>query len=487
VAALSPARSCRSWRFRAAQLALTLAFGAAGACNGSSPPALPPGAGPTDAAALDSDRAPSPDSTPGPATAPAMSPPVVDAAPPRGSEPPPRDVDAAVLDTPIADTAPFIPGAPGPSPSEELYDPEVVPRFDIELDDAARAALALDPRSYVHGRFKYGNEMLADVGVRLKGEASLRTLDEKPPFKIKFDEYVPNQTFRGLRRMTFNNMVEDPSFVAERLSYEVFRAANLPAPRANSAQVFLNGKPCGVYANVETEDKTFLRRWFASDAGNLYEEGQKDFLPGNDLAFELETNEGKNDRSDLTAFIASIAGARDETLLADLDAQLDTAHFLRFTAMEAVVNQWDMYGYTRFYPNNFRIYRDPAQAKFVFLPWGMDMSLKDFRSMGDHIAIFEPARRYNNPRGPITGGVIFQRCLHSPACTAAYTATLRQMLAVFETLDLGQRAQHHYQQIKALVYADPRKEISNAAFEAGFATVVRIIRERPAKIRAELN
>jgi hypothetical protein len=443
--------------------------------------------GQTDAGLVDPDRPGAPE--PGSSSVPPTPSAPVDARSVMTSVPvlPDGSLDPAPVDASVEAAAPFIPGAPGPSPSDELYDPEVVPRFDIELDAAAVAALTLDPRRYVHGRFKYGSEVVADVGVRLKGEASLRTLEEKAPFKIKFDAYVPNQSFRGLRRMTFNNMVEDASFVAERLSYEVFRAAKLPAPRANSAQVFLNGQPFGVYANVETEDKTFLRRWFSSDDGNLYEEEQKDFLPGNETAFELETNEGKNDRSDMTAFITALAGAKDASLLADLDAQLDTAHFLRFTAMEAVVNQWDMYGYTRFYPNNFRIYRDPAQGKFVFLPWGMDMSLKDFRGLGDHIAIYEPARRYNDPRGPITGGLVFQRCLSSPGCTATYTATLRQMLAVFEQLDLGQRAQHHHQQIKTLVYADPRKEVSNAEFEAGFATVVRIIQERPAKIRAELH
>jgi hypothetical protein len=251
--------------------------------------------------------------------------------------------------------------------------------------------------------------------------------------------------------------------------------------------VFVNGMPFGVYANVETEDKTFLRRWFSRDDGNLYEEGQKDFLPGNEATFELETNETANDRSDLIAFIAAVTAAGDATLLADLDGQLDTAHFLRFTAMEAVVNQWDMYGYTRFYPNNFRLYRDPQAARFVFLPWGMDMSLKDFRGHGDHIPIYGVARQYNDPRGPITAGLIFQRCLGSPSCTVRYTAVVREMLAVFEQLDLATRAQRYHDQIKELVYVDPRKEVSNQSFEQGFATVLRTIRERPAKIRADLH
>jgi spore coat protein CotH len=251
--------------------------------------------------------------------------------------------------------------------------------------------------------------------------------------------------------------------------------------------VAVNGQLYGVYANVETEDKTFLRRWFASDAGNLYEEGQVDFLAGNETRFELETNEQRNDRSDLRNLISALQAARDPTLLADLERHLDTEHFLRFTAAEAVVNQWDMYGYTRFYPNNFRLYHDPASARFVFLPWGMDMSLKDFRGRGDHIGVFTPARQFNNPAGPVTGGLIFQRCLRSAACKAAYTGHLQEMLRLHESVALDRLAERYYAQIKPHVYADPRKEVSNAGFERGYATVLRIIRERPAAIGAELG
>jgi CotH kinase protein len=152
------------------------------------------------------------------------------------SEPPPQTSPASdPASDPVSD-----PGA-----SDELYDPERVPRFDLELDATARAALARNPRAYVKGNFRYGNEVVAEVGIRLKGEATLRPLTEKAPFKIKFGEYVPDQSFRGLRRMTLNNLTEDASFIAERLAYEAFRAAKLPAPRANNALVFVNGEAYG--------------------------------------------------------------------------------------------------------------------------------------------------------------------------------------------------------------------------------------------------
>jgi hypothetical protein len=368
--------------------------------------------------------------------------------------------------------------------SGELYDPQRLPRFDIDLPQASVEALGMAPDVYARGTLRYGAETLADIGVRIKGEASQRTLDEKAAFKLKFDEFVSKQSFHGLRRMTFNNMVEDPSYLAERLAFHFFRELGLPAPRCNHALVYVNGAFFGLYANIETEDKTFLRRWFDSDAGNLYEEGQVDFEPGNETAFDLETNEEKNDRSDLTALIAALGAAKPASFLSDVGTQLDTAHFLAFTAAEAAVNQWDMYAYTVFYPNNFRIYRNPSSQKFVMLPWGMDMSMKPYRDSGKpHILALELAHQYDNQGAPITAGRMFRDCLASPGCRSAYIEVVEDTATRYEQAGLEALAKGYYEQIKAQIAADPRTEYSPSQILDAYESLLKVIRERPAALR----
>jgi hypothetical protein len=336
-------------------------------------------------------------------------------------------------------------------PSAELYDPGQFPRFDLELPESSIAALNL----------------------------------------VESD-----RSWRGLRRLTLNNAFEDPSFVAERLAYELFRAAGLPAPRCNNATLYVNGTFYGVYVNVEAEDKTFLRRWFASDDGNLYEEGQQDFVPGAESAFNLETNETANDRSDLRTLIAEIQAATDPaTFLDDIGAHLDTAQFLKFTAAEAAVNQWDMYAYTVFYVNNLRIYADPSTNKFVFIPWGMDLSMKPFRdSRKPYIELFGLARQGDRDGAPITAGLLFQRCLKSPTCKAEYAQAVMEIIRVYDELKLEARANAYYAQIKDRVLEDRRKNVccsggtlSSAQFEAGFQSVLTTIRGRIAALRADLE
>jgi hypothetical protein len=256
-------------------------------------------------------------------------------------------------------------------------------------------------------------------------------------------------------------------------------------PWANSAVLYVNGQYYGLYVNVESIDKAFLRRWFASDAGNLYEEGQQDFLPGKETTFELETNEMANDRSDLRALIAALGAARPDTLLADLAPALDVEHFLKFTAVEGLVNQWDMYGYTRFYPNNFHLYSDP-QRKFVFLPWGLDMTWKPFHDGAPHLPMLGIGHRANDARQVVTAGVVFQRCLASVPCRTRYLAIVREMVTLMEGAKLDAQAAAYREQVRPHQRMDQRKFHSDAQCEASYQTVVRTIRDRPARVRQDL-
>lgn len=45
----------------------------------------------------------------------------------------------------------------------------------------------------------------------------------------------------------------------------------------------------------------------------------------------------------------------------------------------------------------------------------------------------------------------------------------------------------YYDQVKAQVMADPRKEVTMQAFETAYQSMLKTIRERPAAIRADLG
>lgn len=364
-------------------------------------------------------------------------------------------------------------GPGGPDPSEELYAQDRVPRFDIELSADSRAALESDGTQYVPCTFRYGDETLENVGIRIKGEANRVPFDQKAAFKLKFDELVPDQRFRGLTRMTLNGGREDPSFIAERLVYLAYREAGVAAPRANNALVYIDGEFRGVYVNVETEDKTFLARWFGSNAGNLYEEGGADWYPGNEDAFELETNETANDRSRLRALFEAADAAQPDTLEADMAALLDVDVWLHQAALEGLVSQWDGYAYTMFGPNNYRIYDDVSTGHFHVLPWGMDMALKPY---GDADTVDLSS----------ASGMLFQKCLAGTTCRARFAQIVDEELARWASGDLAGRGAAMRAQIRDAVGTDGYSGISTEDFDNWTGVVIEQITNRAATAADDL-
>mgnify|MGYP000924595820 CR=1 FL=1 len=273
----------------------------------------------------------------------------------------------------------------GPDPSEAIYEPTHLLEVDIEVAQAdwdtmrfqTRGLSALfgnclaepfpDPFTYFPGVVRIDGQVVTQVGVRKKG--FLGSLDTtKPSLKLKFDEFVVDQRFAGLKTLTLNNAKQDPSYIKQCLTYQTFAAAGVPASRCNFARVRVNGNDMGLYVNVEAITKPMLRRHFADDEGNLYEGTLSDFRDGWLGTFELKTNEMLNDRSDLAALTTALE-ATDAQLLTALDPHVDVDGFLTFWATETLVGHWD--GYTG-NANNFYAYHDPVSGRFQFLPWGVD-------------------------------------------------------------------------------------------------------------------
>jgi len=295
---------------------------------------------------------------------------------------------------------------------------------------------------------------------------------------------VDGQRLFGLKRLTLNNDVQDPSSLSQSLVYRLFRGAGTPAPRCNHALVYVNGEYYGLYSNVETEDKAFLERWFSSNDGNLYEEGGSDLVTGAAAAFELETNEARNDRSDLEALIGALARATPDDFSETVGLELDLERYLSFAALEAMAGGEDGYSYVLGSPNNFRLYRDPGTQRFVFLPWGLDRALRP-RFEPELIHDWVPALgRYRSVWN--THSLILSGCLASPDCQRAYVARLHETAELFEALELASSARAEIGLIAEAGRADLHKPSDDDYVDHARQLLLDFITERPAALRAEL-
>jgi hypothetical protein len=273
----------------------------------------------------------------------------------------------------------------GPDPSDPIYDPARIVEVAIEMPEASWDTIRMQNRSadllmgadcqaepfpnpftYVEATVTVDGLRLEQTGVRKKG--FLGSLDDdKPSLKIKFDEYIDREAF-GLSGLTLNNNKQDPAYLRQCITYQLFARAGVPAPRCNFAHVTINGRDLGVYTNVEAVGKKFLKRHFADNDGRLYEGTLSDFRTTWLATFEAKTNESDPDRSDLEAMVTA-AAASDATLVSALDQRMSVERFLTFWAMETLTEHWDGYASNT---NNYFIYRDPTTNLFDFIPWGTD-------------------------------------------------------------------------------------------------------------------
>lgn len=326
----------------------------------------------------------------------------------------------------------LLPASAAADEIEWMYDPDAVVEIRLGgLSEAELDALELDPTKEQEGTFELlvdgvpKGPQLNDVGIRLKGGiGSGRPVKTgKSGFKVRFDEFVDDQLFFGIKRLTLNSMIQDPSMVHETLTYKIFHALGLPASRTGYAFVTLNGDNYGLFLNLETLDEISLPQWFATTR-HLYEADapETDVVPGG--ASEFEVDEGDDgDIGDLETLIAAVndpAGGWAGNVSPFADLEQMTALW----AVERYVSHWDGYagvaGGLR--PNNYYLHSD-AGGVFRMLPWGTDQTWQF------NMGFDQPA-----------GGVMFNRCLGDAACKRLFLEGLADVYCVVPGLDLPSQA-----------------------------------------------
>lgn len=260
----------------------------------------------------------------------------------------------------------------GDDKAASFYNPLAVSAVDLTLPAASFNELNNNPgtKIYQTGSVTITTAdgvvtTLENIGVRLKGQATRTNLYGKAALKLKFDEFVPEQKFRGLTRMTLNSMAQDPSFVHENMAYRLYRAMGVPASRSTYSWVTLNGVDFGLYANLESVDSQMMKRWM--DTKHIY--SSDCYLQDLDYYQSCyDTNYGDADRSDLNAAIA-VSTLDGEAWWTAVNKVADMTAVINLMATDLYTSNWD--GYTDVVQNNYYVAFDQA-GKLKIIPWGQD-------------------------------------------------------------------------------------------------------------------
>jgi spore coat protein H len=241
-------------------------------------------------------------------------------------------------------------------------------RFEVLLKEEHLKVLRTTPREYVPAMVRANGRTYTNVGVHLKGVATFRPVDDQPSLTLNFSKFERDQRFHGLRKIHLNNGKEDPTFLCEAISADVFAQSGVPTPRVTFARTRLNGRNLGPYVVIEGFTAEFLSRYFKDTRGNLYDSGFR-----RDINYPLERLSGKrpDNWADLKELVAAAETPDLDERWQKLSRCLDTNSFARYLAMQVLISNWDGYA---LYKNNYRIYHDPGTDLLYFMPHGMDQT-----------------------------------------------------------------------------------------------------------------
>jgi spore coat protein H len=227
-----------------------------------------------------------------------------------------------------------------------------------------------------------------DVGIRFKGQSSLGNTwtdgSYKISFKLNFDKFedenpdIKNQRFYGFDELNLKSGFGDSSLMRDKIAPEIFSDAGVVAPDTAFYRVYVNyGEGpvyFGLYTMIESVEDTLIETAFTDDSGNVYKpEGiGATFAEGTfgTEYFEKKTNEDDEDWSDVETLYTVL---NDDTRTTDpeewrdnLEETFNVDGFIRWLAVNTVIQNWDTYGIAS---KNYYLYTNPSDGIITWIPW----------------------------------------------------------------------------------------------------------------------
>ncbi|MDG2505135.1 MAG: CotH kinase family protein [Crocinitomicaceae bacterium] len=316
-----------------------------------------------------------------------------------------------------------------------------------------------------------GTYVFDSVGVRLKGNSSDIHPGNKKAFKIDFNKFKVGQNYDGLKKLNFSNSFKDPTFMREKLFFDLCREHGVPAPRANYANVKYNGEDWGFYTLIEQIDDQFLDWRIGNDSGNLFKAGSN-FSGGDgeanlvylgldqslyESSYELKSNEETNDWYDLIDFIYFLNSSSDAEFESGLPSRLDLAPFLSSVAFNNLFSNLDTYTLSA---RNYYLYHNMSTDLWEWIKWDANETFGSY-AFGVQTPMTNLPIDFFQGQRPL-----LERVFENELFMNQYTSEICLLLnTVFNPEYLNPIIDNYKELIQQYVYADNNKMFSNNDFD----------------------
>ncbi len=256
----------------------------------------------------------------------------------------------------------------------------------LTVDEAALTAMIqtyLDSgtKEWIHASVTIDGEVFDDVGIKLKGNSTLRgitagTPAQDLPLRIRLDKYVTGQQWSGLSDFAVRASSSETS-LNEAVALDLLSTAGLASTQAIATRFSVNGGDEALRLTVQNLDDTWVSQQFP-DAGAdsvLYKaESEGDWSwRGEDgdysTAFEIEA--GADDYQPLIALLDLLNNGTADDIAERLPTMVDLDSFATYLAFQEIVdNSDDIDGPG----NNSYLFWDSATGRFTVVAWDHNLA-----------------------------------------------------------------------------------------------------------------
>ena len=308
-----------------------------------------------------------------------------------------------------------------PAYASRLFDDSRVHTVDLQVEDWAQFIADAPAEEYVPCTVVIDGETFHQVGLRAKGNNSRRLTEEyglaRYSMKLEFDHYVDGGNYHGLDKFSLDASFQDNSYLKSYLVYDMMDFMGVPAPLCSYVWVTVNGQPWGLFLAVEEPEKSFARRNFGVDHGQLYKPDYTSLNAENaDVALRYINDDPASYPNIFNNAKFDVDTADQERLIQalkvlasgeNLETAVDVDEVLRYFVVQVFVMNWDSYlGHTG---HNYFLYEEDGVLSI--LPWDYNLAFGTY-ALGMTDPIRDPNVLINWPiNTPAPGEVMLKRPL----------------------------------------------------------------------------
>ena len=396
----------------------------------------------------------------------------------------------------------ILPAGENPGYVSRLFDGSRVHRVDIQVEDWEAFLASAPEEEYIPATVEIDGEAFRQVGLRAKGNNSLRLTAEyglsRYSLKLEFDHYTDG-SYHGLDKLSLDASFQDNSYLKTWLAFDIMEFLGVPTPLHSFVWVTVNGQPWGLFLAVEEPEEAFARRNFGANHGQLYKPDYQRLsddnadvhlrYTGDDPArYENIFRNAKFDVSDADK-ARLIAALKILDSGDNLETAVNIDEVLRYFTVQVFVVNLDSYlGRTG---HNYFLYEKDGILEI--LPWDYNLAFATY-SLGMPDPVNDSTLYVNYPiNTPASGEIMRQRPLYhhlmqDDAIYARYHELFDQLISgYFESGRFEQVVSETQRMIAPYVEQDPTAFCSGEDFHLAVQTIRDFCMLRAESVRGQLE